>query len=139
MLVHGGESGVHILLLFNVDKTTEHVHQFLNRIKVYQKDGKPDVAVEMTVGQICDELAAYDSSALVILAHCHSSKGVSGEIKAELQTQIFQKFRRNLVGAEANESAFTNPDKKAAHKRVLAFSRDRPKLPQASARSLSEF
>jgi hypothetical protein len=139
LLVHGGESGVHILLLFNVDKTTEHVHQFLNRIKVYQKDGKPDVAVEMTVGQICDELAAYDSSALVILAHCHSSKGVSGEIKAELQTQIFQKFRRNLVGAEANESAFTNPDKKAAHKRVLAFSRDRPKLPQASARSLSEF
>lgn len=119
LLVHGGESGVHVLLLFDVDKTTEHVHQFLNRIKVYQKDGKPDVAVEMTVGQICDELAVYDSSALVILAHCHSSKGVTGEIKGEVRTQIFQKFRRNLVGAEANESDFTSTSKKSTHKRVI--------------------
>lgn len=91
-MVHGSESGVHILLLFDVDKTTEHVHQFLNRIKVYQKDGKPDVAVEMTVGQICDELANYDPSALVILAHCHSSKGVTGEIKAKSAPRFFRSF-----------------------------------------------
>jgi hypothetical protein len=119
LLVHGGESGVHILLLFDVDKTTEHVHQFLNRIKVYHKDGQPTVAAEATVGLVCDELAQYDPSALVILAHCHSSKGVTGEIKGEVRTQIFQTYRRNLIGAEANESDFTNETKKAAHRRVV--------------------
>lgn len=119
LLVHGGESGVHILLLFDVDKTTEHVHQFLNRIKVYHKDGQPTVAAEMTVGLVCDELAQYDPSALVVLAHCHSSKGVTGEIKGEVRAQIFQTYRRNLVGAEANESDFTNETKKAARKRVV--------------------
>lgn len=119
LLVHGGESGVHILLLFDVDKTTEHVHQFLNRIKVYQKDGQPTIAAEATVGLVCDELAQYDPSALVVLAHCHSSKGVTGDIKGEVRTQIFQTFRRNLVGAEANESDFANDTKKAAHKRVV--------------------
>src|SRR6476646_1145013 len=119
LLVHGGESGVRVLLLFDIDNDTQHVHQFLNTIKVYQKDGKPDVAVEMTVGNICDALSVYDPSALVVLAHCHSSKGVTGEIKGEVRTQIFQTFRRNIVGAEANESDFTNPEKKRLHKRVV--------------------
>ena len=40
-------------------------------------------------------------------------------MKGEVRTQIFQKFRRNLVGAEASESDFLNHDKKKAHKRVV--------------------
>ena len=44
---------------------------------------------------------------------------MTGEIKGEVRTQIFQKFRRNLVGAEANESDFNSTSKKSAHKRVI--------------------
>ena len=119
-MVAGGEFGVHINLVFDVDKDANHITQFLNTLKVYvSKEGKPTVAAETTVGKVADELWAYDSSAIIILAHCHSSKGVTGDIKGETRTQIFQSYRRNILGAEASEANFTNADFKAKHKRVI--------------------
>src|SRR5208337_4590473 len=41
------------------------------------------------------------------------------EMKGEVRAQIFQKFRRNLVGAEASETDFQNDDRKRNHKRVV--------------------
>jgi hypothetical protein len=117
--VTGGEEGIHINILFDVDKNTEHIHQFLNRIKVYVKDGKPSVAAEVTVGQVADELAHYDPTAIIVLAHCHSSKGVTGDMKGATRTHIFQTHRRNIMAAEAAEANFLDLDKKNKHKRVI--------------------
>jgi hypothetical protein len=86
LLVQGGEAGVHILLLFDVDRTSKDVKQFLDRVGAHEKDGKPTVASPMTVAQVADELAKYDPSAIIILAHCHSSKGVTGRSMYPLMT-----------------------------------------------------
>jgi energy-coupling factor transporter ATP-binding protein EcfA2 len=113
------EAGIHINLIFDVDKSTDHVHQFLNRIEIHEKDGKPNVATERSVGAVADELAKYDPDALIVLAHCHSAKGVTGDMKGEVRKQIFQPRRLNILGAEANESDFLSGDKKSKHKRVV--------------------
>jgi len=119
LMTAGGERGIHINILFDVDKTTEHVHQFLNRVKVYTKDGTPTIISELTVGQVADELAAYDPTALIVLAHCHSSKGATGDIKGEQRGQIFQRHRRNILGAEASEKNFRDEDRRKNRQRVV--------------------
>jgi len=40
LLVTGGKEGVHILILFDVDKDSKHVDQFLNKLAIYSKRGK---------------------------------------------------------------------------------------------------
>ncbi len=119
LMVANGERGIHINLIFDVDKNAQHVDQFLNRVKVFQKDGKPTPLSELTVGQVADELEAYDPTAIMVLAHCHSSKGVSGDIKGEARRQIFLQPRRSILGAEANESDFLDPTKTANGTRVI--------------------
>lgn len=119
LMVTGGEEGVHIILLFDVDKDTNHVNQFLHTIGIYQKPGKKIIATEKTVGQVADELENFDPTALLILAHAHSTKGVTGDIKGETRSLIFGKQRKCLVGAEANESDFLDKVKKDSHKRVI--------------------
>jgi hypothetical protein len=119
LLVNGGKGGVHLIVLFDVDKTSEHVSQFLNNIGVFTRDGKPTPAVEMTAGQVADKLFEYDQSAIIALAHCNSSKGVTGDIQGKVRTQIFEPRRKNLLGAEATPSDFADPTKKATHKRVI--------------------
>ncbi|MBU3918644.1 AAA family ATPase [Patescibacteria group bacterium] len=119
LLVTGGEKGIHVLVIFDVDKNTNHINQFLNKLGVYKKDGKKAIAAEVTVGQVADELEKYDSSAILILAHCHSSKGCTGDIKGETRTLIFEPRRKCLIGAEAKESDFLDKDKKKNHKRII--------------------
>ena len=119
LMTSGGKSGVHINLLFDVDKSAEHINQFLNTVKVYSKNGSPDILTELTVGQVSDALMAYDPTAIIILAHCHSSKGVTGDISGEARTKIFEPNRRNILGAEARDTNFADADKKKNHTRVI--------------------
>jgi hypothetical protein len=54
-----------------------------------------------------------------VLAHCHSAKGVTGDISGEARTRIFDPNRRNILGAEARESNFKDDDKRKSHTRVV--------------------
>lgn len=117
--VFGGERGLHVLVIFDVSKDTKHVNQFLNTIEVYDKEGKPTEVSECSPGEVADKLAKYDPSAIMVLAHCHSSKGITGDIKGAIRDRIFERDRECLLGAEANESDFLNEDKKEKHKRVI--------------------
>jgi hypothetical protein len=119
LLVTGGEGGVHILILFDVDKDSKHVEQFLNSLGIYDKRGERTLAAELTPGQVADKLEKYDASALLILPHCHSSKGVLGDMRGETRSMIFEARHKCIMGAEASESDFTNEGKKATHKRVI--------------------
>lgn len=113
----GGETGVHIIVLFDTDKDSNHISQFLNTIGAY--DCSEDTIVDKTVKQITEELQKFDDSSILVLAHSHSSQGVLGEIKGEARTIIFDKKNKCLLGAEANESDFIDEVKKSAHKRVI--------------------
>jgi len=119
VLAPGGEEGVHILIIFDTNKDSNHVSQFLNRINIHKRDAGKASITENTVGPIADELEKYDSSAIIILAHCHSSKGVLGDIKGETRKNIFSGKRNCILGAEANESNFLDTNKKNNKKRVI--------------------
>jgi len=119
LLVTGGEHGIHVVCLFDIDKDGKHVNQFLNRLKVYDKNGKRTLCTELSVGAVADELYEYDKDAILILAHCHSSKGVLGDMKGETRTAIFERPRPALLGAETSQGNFTDEDKKLKGKRVI--------------------
>lgn len=119
ILATGGKKGVHVLAIFDVDKDSEHIEQLLSSIKIYKKAGKKTPATELSVGQIADKLEEYDSSAILILAHCHSSKGVTGDIAGEVRKQIFKERRKCLLGAEARKSDFVSKTKAKDHKRII--------------------
>jgi DNA repair ATPase RecN len=120
ILATGGKSGVHVLAIFNVDKNVSWVTQFLTRIGVkFDAEGKLIEFGKKTVPEIAEELEKYDPTAILLLAHCHSSKGVTGDIQGEVRKNIFEKRFRCLLGAEANESDFKNADKQREHSRVI--------------------
>ncbi len=35
LMVHGGKRGIHLIILFDVDKDSEHIKKFLNSVKVF--------------------------------------------------------------------------------------------------------
>lgn len=119
LMVTGGESGIHVICLFDVANNSDHVKQFLSTLKVYDKNGKKTLCTELSVGQVSDALYEYDKTAILVLAHCHSSKGVLGDMKGETRTAIFERPRPALLGAETSEQNFTDEDKKTKGKRVV--------------------
>ncbi len=119
LLAPQGKEGVHIILLFDVDKDAYHVNQFLSKIGADTRAGKDPKTTEKTVGEIADELERFDSSAILVLPHCRSSRGVTGGFQGEGRTNIFKPHRNCLLGAEANEADFKDEDKKSKHKRII--------------------
>lgn len=115
----GGKSGVHLNILFDVDKNSDHIKQFLNTIEVYEQNGVADLIANKSVTDILRALHKFDSTAIVCLAHCHSSQGVTSDMRGEQRSEIFKPEFTNLLGAEANESDFTNEEKKQKGTRVI--------------------
>lgn len=115
----GGQSGVHLNILFDVDKDSEHIKQFLNTIEVYEQNGTADLIANKSVPDILRALQKFDSTAIVCLAHCHSSQGVTNEMRGEQRSEIFKPEFVNLLGAEANESDFKNEDRKKKKTRII--------------------
>lgn len=118
LLVPGGKEGLHIILLLDVDKSGENINEFLNTLSIY-KDGfdKRKSIPDKTIGKISQELYQYDKKAIIILAHCQSSKGVLSDITGEQRKMIFK--ASNIMGVETTENDFLNEDKKRNHKRVI--------------------
>jgi len=117
--VHGGKNGIHLIILFDVDKDSAQVAAFLNTIKVYNHNGKPDLITNKTVIDIAKELQEFDHSAILILAHCLSSQGVIGDMRGEQRNEIFKPDCHCLLGVETTEEDFTNAEKIANKDRVF--------------------
>lgn len=115
----GGQSGVHLNVLFDIDKSSEHIKQFLNTIEVYEQNGIADIIANKSVTDILRALQKFDSTAIVSLAHCHSSQGVTNEMRGEQRSEIFKPEYGCLLAAEANESDFKNEDRKAKRTRII--------------------
>jgi len=117
--VHGGKSGIHLIVLFDVDKNGDHVSAFLNTLKVYNHNGKPDVIANKTVIDVAKELQEFDSTAVLILAHCDSTFGADSDMRGEQRSNVFKPEWICLLGAEAGETNFLDADKKRKHARVV--------------------
>ena len=116
--VHGGEEGIHLIIIFDVDKNTEHVTAFLNRLETYQHKGKTSIT-DKTVIEVAKELQQYDKNAILILAHCDSTFGVDSDMRGEQRSNIFKPEYICLLGAEASENDFLDGDKKKKHTRIV--------------------
>ncbi len=117
--VHGGEEGIHLVIIFDVDKNSDYVSAFLNTLKVYNHDGKPDVIANKTVIDVAKELQEFDSTAILILAHCGSTFGAESDMRGEQRSNIFKSEWICLLGAEASETNFQDEDKKQKHTRIV--------------------
>jgi len=117
--VHGGKDGIHIIVLLDIDKNSPHIAAFLNTLKVYDHNGKPDVIANKTVVDVARELQEFDPSAIMILAHCLSAKGVISDMRGEQRSEIFKPEWKCLLGAEARESDFIDEQKIKDNDRVV--------------------
>lgn len=117
--VHGGKDGIHLIVLFDVDKNSNHVSAFLNTLKIYNHNGKPDIIANKTVIDVAKELQEFDSNAVLILAHCDSTLGVDSEMRGEQRSNIFKPEWFCLLGAEASETNFNDEDKKQKRTRIV--------------------
>ncbi|MDD3480701.1 MAG: AAA family ATPase [Patescibacteria group bacterium] len=111
----GGKKGIHLIVIFDVDKNSAHVKAFLNTIGIYKKTA----AADKTVNEIARKLEEFDPSAIIILAHCHSSKGVSGDMQGEVRANIFNQKNDCILAAEAARSDFEATEKIEKHTRVI--------------------
>ncbi|MEJ7623768.1 MAG: TrlF family AAA-like ATPase [Pyrinomonadaceae bacterium] len=117
--VHGGKDGIHLLAIFDVDKTSEHVKAFLNSLKVYDHLGEVVQITNKTAVDVALELQEFDKSAILILAHCLSGQGAIGDMRGDQRSELFRPQYTCLLGAEANEADFLNAKKIKDHDRVV--------------------
>jgi len=117
--VHGGRDGIHLIILFDIDKNSDYISTFLNTLKVYNHNGKPDIIVNKTVIDVAKELQEFDPTSVLILAHCNSTLGVDSDMRGEQRNNIFKPEWISLLGAEASETNFLDEDKKKKHTRIV--------------------
>jgi hypothetical protein len=117
--VHGGKDGIHLLAIFDVDKTSEHVKAFLNRLKVYEHLGEPVDITNKTSIDVALELQDFDKTAILVLAHCLSGQGAIGDLRGSQRSEFFRPEYYCLLGAEASEANFTDAKKIEDHDRVI--------------------
>ncbi len=117
--VHGGQDGIHLLAIFDVDKGSEHVKAFLNTLKVYEHLGEPVDITDKTSVEVAAALQEFDKTAILVLAHCLSGQGALGELRGSQRSNLFRPEYHCLLGAEANENNFKDEKKTKDHDRVI--------------------
>lgn len=117
--VHGGMYGIHLIILFDVDKGSSHVQAFLNTLKIYGHLGKPNVIANKSAIDIARELQEFDSDAILILAHCLSGQGVISDMRGEQRSELFKPDLLCLMGAESKEEDFLDKQKVENHDRAI--------------------
>jgi hypothetical protein len=121
----GGEHGIHVIAIFDVDKDAKYLVGFLGALGITPEEyGKPDSLIEKNVIEVIDLVHKWNG--LTILAHANSSKGVIHDMKGEQRTRIIQ--NPFLLAVEATD--FDKPvgkrtidflnGKDAVYKRKLA-------------------
>lgn len=112
----GGEEGIHVVAILDVDKDQKHIESILATLDIRPEDyGKRDIVTGMSPSDVITQISKQNG--LAILAHCTSSKGVLAEMKGVTRTKIFQ--NRGLLAVEAPESDFTDSEKEKKGTRAI--------------------
>lgn len=114
--VIGGENGIHIIGLFDVNKTTRDLESFLGGIDIRpENQGKTNVVVtEASIEKVINKINEHNG--LAVLAHANSSKGVISEIKGTSRTAIFR--NSDLLAVEVTEADFKDEKKGRATRAI---------------------
>ena len=114
----GGESGIHVIGIFNVDKGSEDVTALLGKLSIAPSTyGKKEAITQESVYNVIDAISSPPFNGIAILAHCASSKGVLNELKGEVRKKIFS--HPYLLAVETSENDFKDEDKANNSRRVI--------------------
>ena len=114
----GGESGIHVIGILDVDKGTRDITALLGALSIDpSKFGRKDAVSPKSVYDVIDIITSPPFHGLAILAHCTSTKGVLNEIKGETRKEIFS--HPYLLAVETSEGDFKDDDKIRNRKRVI--------------------
>jgi len=109
-----GGGNIHIIALFDIDKTTKSIENFLGQIGITEdKYGKEEAFANKTPNEIIE--LVNDRGGLAILAHANSAHGVLCDMESQPRIQTIQNI--HLLAAEATD--FDNPSLKEKKKRVV--------------------
>ena len=113
----GGKGGIHIVAIFDVDKTTRDIDSLLAKLDIEpQKYGKEDTITQKSVNDVINII--YECGGIAIAAHSQSSKGILRELSGQQRIEIVN--NPNLLAVEASlESDFLNTDKEKTNKRTI--------------------
>jgi hypothetical protein len=106
----GGEKGIHVIAILDVNKRTKHISAILSELKIDPDDfGKKKAVTNKSVYDVINVITSNPINGIAVLAHCTSSKGVLNEIKGETRTEIFK--HPKLLAVESSFHDFTDADK----------------------------
>lgn len=111
-----GATGIHLVVLFEVDATSQDIDHFLAAIGAITGVGESRRRQAATEGiiQVLDKV--YELNGIAVLAHCQSSKGVLAEMRGEVRTKVVQ--HPAVLAVEASASEFRNEEKARSGKRT---------------------
>jgi DNA repair ATPase RecN len=106
----GGETGIHVNAILDIDKDQRHIEALLAAFKISPDDfGKKDAVTSFSPYDVAETIGKEPFNGISILAHCTSSKGVLHDIKGATRTKIFTS--KYLLAVESSEKDFTDADK----------------------------
>lgn len=113
----GGQSGIHIIGIFDVDKTTRDIEAILAKLDIEpERYGKENAITQKSVNDVINIIS--ERGGIAVAAHCQSSKGVLREMQGLQRTEIMN--NPNLLAVEASlESDFLNEEKAKNKKRTI--------------------
>jgi len=96
----GGQHGIHIIAIFDVDKDEKYLISFLGALNISPDEyGRQDSLIEKSIPDVINTI--HEWNGLTILAHANSSKGVLHDMKGEQRTRIIQ--HPHLLAVEATD------------------------------------
>lgn len=114
----GGEKGIHVIGLFDVDKDSKFITSVLGALLIDPSThGKEKAVCSKSVGDVIDIISSPPFNGIAVLAHSTSSKGVLADIKGETRTEIFKK--KGLLAIETSKHDFENKGKKENKVRAI--------------------
>lgn len=114
----GGESGIHVIALLDINKGSKHISAILSELKISADDfGAKKAVSNKSVYDVIDVITSKPHNGIAVLAHCTSSKGVLNEIKGKTRTEIFK--HPKLLAVESSYKDFTDTDKKKNKTRAI--------------------
>jgi len=117
----GGQSGLHFIAIFDVNKPINEIKECLTLIGMNsQKQGDLDAITTKSHSDILNIIS--ENEGIVIGAHCHSNKGLLNGMKGGQRTEIIQ--NKNLkaieISSDKEEVISFFDGKDTTYKRLLA-------------------
>lgn len=114
----GGETTIHIVALFDKEKSSKDIENLLGDLKIHpDKYGKPDAYTTYSPSVVVDKIATH--GALAIATHANSKQGIMGGMKGNPRVGVIK--NPNLAAVEATPDDFNNTEKKKKRRRVIDF------------------